>query len=195
MFGRMHVAPVVFDFLAQHPKVAVRGLFVDRVVNLLDEGVDLAVRIARLPDSGLTAVPVGALRRMVIASPEYLARRGTPGVPTDLAQHDAIGFSQDGGASAPWVFCRGDEREVVEPRMQFSANAGEVGIEAALRGLGIARALAYQVDADLLAGRLRVVLAEFEAPPIPVHLVYAAGRKAPAKVRAFIDFAVERLRR
>jgi DNA-binding transcriptional LysR family regulator len=195
MFGRLHVAPILLDFLALHPGLTVRSLFVDRVVHLLDEGFDLAVRIAHLPDSSLTAVPVGAVRRVVIASPEYLARRGEPRAPADLAQHDAVGFSQGGGASAPWVFQRGAERELVQPRVQLIANAGEVGIDAAIRGLGLARALAYQVDADVLAGRLKIVLAEFEPAPIPVHLVYVAGRKAPAKVRAFVDFAAERLRR
>ena len=194
MFGRLHVAPILLDFLALHPSLTVRSLFVDRVVHLLDEGFDLAVRIAHLPDSSLTAVPVGAVRRVVIASPEYLARHGVPRTPAELARHDAVGFSQDGGASAPWVFHRGAERELAQPRMQLIANAGEVGIDAAIRGLGLARALAYQVDADVLAGRLKIVLAEFEPAPIPVHLVYVAGRKAPAKVRAFIDFAAERLR-
>ena len=194
MFGRLHVAPILFDFLAQHPGVTVRSLFVDRVVHLLDEGFDLAVRIAHLPDSSLTAVPVGAVRRVVVASPDYLARRGEPHAPADLAQHDAVGFSQDGGANAPWVFYRNGERELAEPRMQLIANAGEVGIDAAIRGLGLARALAYQVDADVLAGRLKIVLDEFEPVPIPVHIVYVAGRKAPAKVRAFVDFAAERLR-
>jgi len=173
----------------------VRSLFVDRVVHLLDEGFDLAVRIAHLPDSSLTAVPVGAVRRVVIASPEYLAQRGEPKAPADLAKHDAIGFSQDGGAGAPWVFHRGAERELAQPRVQLIANAGEVGIDAAIRGLGLARALAYQVDAEVLAGRLKIVLADFEPAPIPVHLVHVAGRKAPAKVRAFVDFAAERLRK
>jgi len=195
MFGRLHVAPILFDFLALHRGVTVRSLFVDRVVHLLDEGFDLAVRIAHLPDSSLTAVAVGAVRRVVVASPEYLAQHGEPRTPADLAQHDAVGFSQDGGANAPWMFYRHGERELVEPRMQLIANAGEVGIDAAVRGLGLARALAYQVDADVLAGRLKIVLAEFEPAPIPVHLVHVAGRKAPAKVRAFVDFAAERLRR
>ncbi|HEY9063345.1 MAG TPA: LysR family transcriptional regulator [Burkholderiaceae bacterium] len=196
MFGRLHVAPVLFDFLAQHPKLTVRTLFVDRVVHLLDEGFDVALRIARLPDSGLTAAPVGAMRRMVVASPDYLARHGEPREPAELAQHDAIGFSQDGSAYAPWAFHRGQagEREFAQPRIQLVTNANEVCIEAAVRGLGLARALAYQVDADLRAGRLKVVLAEFESMPVPVQLVYVAGRKAPAKVRAFVDFAVERLR-
>ena len=195
MFGRLHVAPILLDFLALHPSLTVRSLFVDRVVHLLDEGFDLAVRIAQLPDSSLTAVPVGAVRRVVIASPEYLAQRGEPKAPADLAKHDAIGFSQDGGAGAPWVFHRGAERELAQPRVQLIANAGEVGIDAAIRGLGLARALAYQVDAEVLAGRLKIVLADFEPAPIPVHLVHVAGRKAPAKVRAFVDFAAERLRK
>jgi len=195
MFGRMHVAPILFDFLALHPGLTVRSLFVDRVVHLLDEGFDLAVRIAHLPDSSLTGVPVGAVRRVVVASPQYLAQHGEPRAPADLTQHDAIGFSQEGGAGAPWVFHRGTEREHVQPRVQLIANAGEVGIDAAVRGIGLTRALAYQVDADVLAGRLKIVLAEFEPAPIPVHLVFVAGRKAPAKVRAFVDFAAERLRR
>ena len=202
MFGRLHVAPVLFDFLAQHPKLTVRTLFVDRVVHLLDEGFDVAVRIARLPDSGLTAAPVGAMRRLVVASPDYLARHGEPREPAELAQHDAIGFSQDGSAYAPWAFHRGRdgaddrvvERELAQPRIQLVTNSNDVCIEAAVRGLGLTRAMAYQVDAELRAGRLKVLLAEFEPPPIPVQLVYVAGRKAPAKVRAFVDFAVERLR-
>ena len=204
MFGRLHVAPVLFDFLARHPKLTVRTLFVDRVVHLLDEGFDVAVRIARLPDSELTAAPLGAVRRMVVASPEYLARRGQPRVPADLTQHDAIAFSQDGGAYAPWAFYRGPadaadaggraERELAQPCIQLVTNANEVCLEAAVRGLGLVRALAYQVDADVRAGRLQIVLAEFEPTPIPVQLVYVAGRKAPAKVRAFVDFAVEQLR-
>ena len=195
IFGRLHVAPIALDFLAQHPNVTVRSLFVDRVVHLLDEGFDLAVRIARLPDSGLTAVRVGAMRRVVIASPDYLAQRGEPRTPADLSEHDAIGFSQTGGTSAPWTFHAGNERIVAQPRMQLVSNLGEVGIEAALRGRGLSRALQYQVDADVQAGRLRIVLAEYEPEPVPVHLVYVAGRKAPAKVRAFVEFAAERLRR
>jgi DNA-binding transcriptional LysR family regulator len=199
MFGRLHVAPIALDFLAQHPQLSLRSYFVDRIVHLLDEGFDVALRIARLPDSGLTAVRVGSVRRVVVASPAYLERRGEPEVPAELVHHDAIGFSQTGGANVPWSFCTPNAaenapRELVQPRMRLIANTGEVGIDAALRGQGLARALSYQVDADLRAGRLRIVLAAFEPPAIPVHLVHAAGRKAPAKVRAFVDFAVERLR-
>jgi DNA-binding transcriptional LysR family regulator len=202
MFGRMHVAPIALAFLAKHPQVSVRTFFVDRIVHLLDEGFDVALRIARLPDSGLTAVQVGHVRRVVIASPAYLKRHGTPKVPADLQHHDAIGFSTTGGAGAPWSFgvadssgsSSGAHRELAQPRLRLVSNAGEVGIEAALRGQGIARALSYQVDEHIRAGTLRLLLADFEPEPIPVHLVYVAGRKAPAKVRAFVDFAVDRLR-
>jgi DNA-binding transcriptional LysR family regulator len=197
MFGRLHVAPVTLDFLAAYPKVSVRSLFVDRVVHMLDEGFDVAVRIARLPDSSLTAVPVGSVRRVVVASPAYLAARGAPLTPADLHAHDAIGFSPNGGSNVPWSFpSPGDavRRETVQPRMQLVANASEVAVEAALRGLGLVRALSYQVDPEVHAGRLVVLLEAYEPAPIPVQLVYVAGRKAPAKVRAFVDFAAERLR-
>jgi DNA-binding transcriptional LysR family regulator len=192
MFGRLHVAPIAFDFLAQHPQVSIRGVFVDRVVNLMDEGFDVAVRIARLPDSGLTAVRVGSIRVVVVASPAYLAERGLLTHPSELARHDAFGFLQTGVASPPWSFAGAGVG--TQPQIRLATNLNEVAIEAAVQGRGLARAMRYQVDADVRAGRLQIVLAEFEPAPIPVHLVHVAGRMAPAKLRAFIDFAVERLR-
>jgi DNA-binding transcriptional LysR family regulator len=200
MFGRMHVAPVLLDFLSRHPAIQVRSFFVDRVVHLLDEGFDVAVRIAHLPDSGLTAIRVGRVRSVVVASPDYLERCGTPQRPAELAQHDAIGSSPSGGAAPPWRFSAaaeradGDDGQTVRPRMQLVVNGADVAIAAALRGHGLARVLSYQVAAELQAGRLRIVLAEHEPPPMPVHVVYPAGRKASARLRAFIDFAVARLR-
>ena len=192
LFGRLHVAPIALDFLALHPQVTIRGVFVDRVVHLMDEGFDLAVRIAHLPDSGLTAVRVGSMRRVIVAAPAYLADRGRPASPAELSAHDAIGFSQTGGVVPPWSFT--GTHDAAQPRIRLVTNAGEVAIDAAVHGRGLARALHYQVDADVRAGRLQIVLAEFEPEPLPVHLVHLAGRMAPAKLRAFIDFAVERLR-
>lgn len=199
MFGRMHVAPVVLDFLAEQPLVTVRTFFVDHIVPLFEEGFDVAVRIAHLPDSGLTAIGVGHVRRVVVASPAYLAERGVPRTAADLAQHDGVGFAIGGGAVAPWALHppgrKGRaEREIGHPRMRLSANMGEVGICAALAGRGLARALSYQVAEHVAQGRLRIVLADHEPPPIPVQVVYADGRKAAAKVKAFVEFAVERLR-
>jgi len=191
MFGRLHMAPIVLDFLREQPRVQVRSLFVDRLVHLLGEGMDLALRIAHLPDSGLTALPVGSLRRLVVAAPDYLARHGTPQTPQDLTLHHAIGFSFDAVGVAPWKF-RGDAQ--VLPQLSWISNNNEVCIAAAEAGHGLARCLAYQAADSLRAGRLAIVLAEHELPPVPVHLVYPAGRRAPAKVRAFIDFAAARLR-
>ncbi|HEY0855945.1 MAG TPA: LysR family transcriptional regulator [Albitalea sp.] len=200
MFGRLHVTPVVLDFLARHPQVSMRTYFVDHIVHLFEEGFDVAVRIAQLPDSGLTAVPVGRVRRVMVAAPAYLAQRGVPRSAADLASHDGIGFAIDGGVVAPWALYPPDrkakgDREVGHPRMQLAANTGELGIAAALAGRGLARALSYQVAEHVRRGELHVVLADHEPPPVPVQVVYADGRKAAAKVRAFVEFAVERLRR
>ncbi|MBX3620189.1 MAG: LysR family transcriptional regulator [Rhizobacter sp.] len=199
IFGRVHVAPVLLDFLGQHPQVSARSFFTDQIVHLLDEGLDVAVRIAHLPDSGLTAVRAGEVRRLVVASPQYLAEHGVPRTPAELAQHRGIGFSQHGAVSAAWVFHppgrKGrHEGETAHPQMQHVTNAGDVAIGAALAGQGLARALSYQVAEHVLAGRLQVVLADHEPAPIPVQLVYVEGRRAAAKVRAFVDFAVARLR-
>jgi DNA-binding transcriptional LysR family regulator len=192
LFGRLHIAPIALDFLKMHPQVTIRGVFVDRIVHLMDEGFDVAVRIAHLPDSGLTALRVGSMRRVVVASPAYLAERGVPQRPAELTEHDAIGFTQAGGLSAPWSFS--STADAVQPRIRLTTNAGDVAIDAAVRGHGLARAMRYQVEALVLAGQLQIVLAGFEPEPFPVHLVHVAGRMAPAKLRAFIDFAAERLR-
>jgi DNA-binding transcriptional LysR family regulator len=133
---------------------------------------------------------VGALRRLVVASPDYLARHGEPQHPQDLEQHRAIAFSFDARAAAPWKFA---DALVGQPQIAWISNANEVDIAAAEAGLGLTRCLAYQAAASLRAGRLRIVLAGFEPPPVPVHIVYPAGRRAPAKVRAFVEFARERL--
>lgn len=200
MFGRMHVTPVLLDFLAQHPRVSVRSFYADHIVHLFEEGFDVAVRIAHLPDSGLTAIGVGHVRRVIVASPQYLAERGVPRSVSDLAQHDAVGVAIDGGIVTPWtLYPPGRKarahREIGHPRVQLTANTGEVGIAAALAGRGLARALSYQVAAHVQAGRLRVVMADHEPAPIPVQVVCVDGRQAAAKIRAFVEFAVDRLRR
>jgi DNA-binding transcriptional LysR family regulator len=197
MFGRMHVTPVLLQFLAQHPKVRARVLFVDRVVHLMDEGFDVALRIATLPDSSFTAVRVGAVRRIVVASPQYLEQHGEPQTPDDLPAHRAVGFAQTGGGPARWLLgAPGDAvlHETAQPQISFMVNSVEVAIEAALAHHGLARVLSYQVRDHLAAGRLKRVLQAYEPGPIPVQLVYPEGRKAAAKVRAFVDFAAQRLR-
>jgi DNA-binding transcriptional LysR family regulator len=189
MFGRMFVAPIVLDFLAEHENVTARTLLVDRVVDLMDEGFDVAVRIAHLSDSSLSAVRVGAVRSVVCASPDYLARHGTPRTPSELSRFRAIAFSFTSDR-ADWSF--GDER--VRPAAQLVVNSADVAIAAAVAGHGITRALSYQVAAEVKAGRLKVLLRDYEAAEIPVHVVHTEGRHASGRVRAFVDFAVARLR-
>lgn len=197
MFGRLHIAPLVLDFVAAHPKLQARMLFVDRVVHLMDEGFDVAVRLAPLPDSSLTALTVGAVRRLVVASPDYLARHGTPDHPDALAAH--LGIAINGGASVSprwrFVMAPGEApRETAQPVMRVASSAIDVAIEAALAGHGLVRVLSYQVREHLAAGRLQRVLQAFEPAPVPVHLVYPEGRQAAAKVRAFVAYAAARLR-
>lgn len=193
MFGRLFVAPIAIDFLARHPEVGVRTLLVDRVVDLLEESLDVAVRIARLPDSSLTAIQVGSMRHVVCAAPSYLAERGLPTEPADLLRMEAIDFS----FSVPqrqWAFPVAGRSRIVRPPARLFVNSAEVAVAAALAGRGVARLLAYQVEREVRAGTLQIVLADYEPPPVPVHVVHVEGRRAAARVRTFVDLAVERLR-
>lgn len=200
MFGRIHVAPLLAGFLAEHPEISVRGVFEDHIVHLLDDGFDVAIRIARLPDSGLAAVRVGEVRRMAVASPEYLRRRGVPRTPADLAAHMVVAYSVGGGFPTAWEFSAGRGKKgtrgvSITPPSSFSTNSNESAIAAALAGYGIARTLSYQVADAVADGRLQVVLRDYELPPSPVQLVHGGGRRPPAKVRAFVDYFALRLRR
>ena len=193
MFGRRHVAPVAIDFLARHPEITLRTLLVDRVVDLIDEGIDVAVRIAHLPDSSLNATRVGAVRRVVCGAPAYLAEHGTPERPVDLLRHRIITFAP-GVAPPGWTFYRGTRTETVNPPARLIVNTAEVAIAAAVAGQGLTRVLSYQAAPEIRAGRLRVVLDAFEPPPIPIHVVHREARVTSGRVRAFVDFAVARLR-
>ncbi|KTT40139.1 LysR family transcriptional regulator [Pseudomonas oryzihabitans] len=190
LFGQLHVLPLVLEFLARHPQMRVRTLFVDRQVNLLDEGLDVALRIGQLPDSGFTAIQVGHMRRVVCASPAYLDAQGTPTTPAALREHRILAC-QGAWASPEWRFARG-QRVVVEPVLQCNTN--EAAITAAKAGWGLTRVLHYQIAPALAEGTLRIVLADHEDALLPVHLVYPEGRQAAAKVRAFVELAVTRLR-
>ena len=192
LFGQLYVMPILIEFLDAHPQVTGRMLFLDRVVSLVDEGVDVAIRIGHLPDSSYSAVRVGAVRRVICGSPEYLETRGVPRQPCELAQHRIIAATS-AWTSLEWRF--GENSEVaVNVKPALFSNSNEAAIGAARSGWGLTRALSYQVGPDLLAGRLQIVLEDYEQPPLPVHIVHPEGRNASAKVRAFIDFARERLR-
>jgi DNA-binding transcriptional LysR family regulator len=193
LFGRLHVAPILLEATARHPQMVVRSFFVDRIVNLAEEGYDVAVRIAELPDSGLSAIRVGTLRRVVCAAPAYLAAHGTPQTLAELAEHEAVPFGQ-GIAARDWVFRHGDRTETVTPRARLIVNQAEIAVTAAVAGRGLTRVLSYQMAAEHRAGQLEIVLEAFEPPPIPVHVVHQDGRRASARVRALVDILVDRLR-
>ena len=190
MFGRMYVLPVVTDYLDAHPAMSARTLFVDRPVNIVEEGVDVAVRIGHLPDSGFAAARVGSVRRVVCGSPDYLEKRGIPKSPADLRDH-RVAASTSAWASAEWRFAR-DQRVTIDAALQCNTN--EAAIAAAIAGFGLTRVLHYQIGPALLEGSLQIVLDDCEEPPLPIHVLHPEGRLAPAKVRTFVDLAVSRLR-
>lgn len=193
VFGRLHVLPVVAEFLARYPEIGVRLMLADSIVNLLEEHVDLAVRIGALPDSALVAMRVGAIRRVVCASPDYLAAHGVPEHPRDLAAHACI--TSDGLTSArAWGFWVGNEPVSLPVRSRLVLNTAEAAIDAAMLGVGLTRVLSYQVAAAVREGQLTVVLEAFEPPPWPVSLVHGGQAPLPLKLRAFLDFAAPRLR-
>lgn len=192
-FGRMHVLPVVHDYLARFPAVDVHCWFVDRVVNLVDEGVDVAVRIGDLPDSSLQAVRVGSVRQVLCASPGYLARHGTPQRPEELVQHTTITAS--GLTSTPeWRFHEGGTALAVRLQPRLLSMTNEAAADSALAGQGICRLPLYQIARPVREGALRLVLEPFERPPLPIHLVHRQGRHEAQRVRAFIDMAAQALR-
>ncbi len=193
MFGRLHVGPVVADFLQAHPQMRVELLLLDRVVDLLDEGLDLAVRIGPLPDSSLVAQALGETRRIVCASPAYLAARGRPGRPADLAIHSCVRFT--GLNAAPeWDFVVRGKAVRVPVGGALVTNQVEAALDACARGLGCGRFFSYQSQQLLRDGALERVLTEFEPPAAPVSLVYPHSRLLSSRVRAFVDWAVPRLR-
>jgi DNA-binding transcriptional LysR family regulator len=198
LFGQLRLRPVLDRFLDANPGVQARLLLLDRVVSLVDEGIDVAARLAHLPDSGLVATRLGEVRRIVCASPDYLERNGMPLAPADLLHHACI-QSSDAARVEAWSFARGRDGKrralrsvAVQPRL--TVNGAATAIDSALDGHGITRVHSYQVEAHLQAGRLSLLLADFEPPAIPVHLVFPQSRPATAKLRAFIDFAAPALR-
>lgn len=189
-FGRLHVSPVVSAYLQRYPEVSADLRLSDRMINLVEEGVDLAVRIGHLPDSTLVARHVGEMRRIVVASKEYLERRGEPRTPEAIAEHDTIHFGAM-TAEPEWRFVA-DGREVrITSTPRFASNSADAAIQYAEAGGGLTRVLAYQAADSLKAGRLRIVLAPFAPPALPIHIVYPTSRLLSAKVRTFIDLVTE----
>lgn len=193
LFGRLYVLPSMLDYLGRYPDMSLSALFLDRVVNLLEEGMDVGIRIGELPDSSMRALSVGHVRRVVCASPDYLKQHAVPQAPGDLARHTLIAAS----AVTPgveWQFAGGGKKIGIKVNPRLTVTNNEAAIQAALQGFGITRLLSYQVAAHLASGQLQTVLQEYEPPPLPIHVLHREGRQASAKVRTFVDLLVDRLR-
>jgi DNA-binding transcriptional LysR family regulator len=192
LFGRLHLAPIVHDFLAAYPQVSVRLVLSDAVIDMAEAHVDVAVRIGKLPSSDLIARTAGHIRWVMCASPDYLAKAGEPSTPEDLAEHDCIAF-EGLQTYRNWTIGSGSAARTVTIRPRFSVNTAQAVVEGAAAGLGIARVLSYQAAEAVARGEVRTVLHGWGADPIPVSLVHQPQRVQPLKRRAFLDFAAPRL--
>lgn len=193
LFGAKFVTPIVTEYLTRYPDVTASCWFLDRVVNIMDEGVDVAVRIGELPDSSMQAARVGRVRRMICAAPSYLEQHGIPQTPDDLNAHCIVSASPV-TPTADWRLVENGEPRIVKLQARMVTTTNDSAVAAAVSGFGLTRLLSYQVAEQLRDGLLQTVLTEFEPPALPVHLVHREGRHASQKARAFLDLALERLR-
>ena len=193
LFGRMYVAPGIVDYLQRHPGMEVNALFVDRVVNLVEEGLDVGVRIGELPDSTIKAIRVGSVRRIVCASPAYLESHGVPASPAELSRHVVV-LSSSVTPIPEWKFATQGATVAVRVKPRLTVSTNEAAIDAALGGFGITRLLSYQVAPYVRTGQLQIVLPDHEPQRLPIHIVHREGRQSSAKVRTFVDLMVARLR-
>ena len=193
MFGRLFVMPGIVEYLQRYPDMEVDAVFLDRSVSLLEEGLDVGIRIGELPDSSMRALRVGSVRHVLVAAPDYLARHGSPGVPQDLRNHTLIA-STAGGFGRGWRFAEAAGEHPLKINARLTVTSNEAAISAAKAGFGIARLLSYQVAREVTAGQLEILMPQYQPPDIPVHVLHREGRYASTKVRAFIDLISRRLR-
>jgi len=193
LFGRMYVMPGIVEYLRRYPAVEVNALFVDRVVNLLEEGVDVAIRIGDLPDSSYRALRVGSVRRVLCASPDYLDTHGIPQTPDDLIKHRII-LARGLNPNNEMRFLRDGLTQTVKLQPILSVSDNDSAAGGAMAGLGITRLLSYQIAEPLQTGKLQIVLSKFESSPVPIHILHREGRHSSAKIRSFVDLMAERLR-
>ena len=193
LFGKLYVIPIITEYQTAFTQTSVSALFVDRVVNFIDEGMDVGIRIGPLPDSSLRAIRVGRVRRVVVGAPAYLEEHGIPQKPGDLAGHRlvaALGISP----TNDWQFQSGGKKSGVRVQPSITVNTNDGALEAAREGYGLTRLLSYQVAPQLASGELKVMLEDYEGDELPVHVIHHERRQGSAKVRSFVDLAVERLR-
>ena len=193
LFGKMFVMPVVVEYLQRYPSMDVSALFLDRVVNMMEEGVDVGIRVGELPDSSLKAVRVGQIRRVLCASPQYLAEYGVPNHPHDLQQHRIVAATGV-TPSVEWKFWQEQQALSVRLRPRLTVTTNDGAIESALAGFGVTRLMSYQIAHFVENGQLQILLPDFESAPLPIHVLHREGRHKSARVRSFVDLVVERLR-
>ncbi|MDP5253305.1 MULTISPECIES: LysR substrate-binding domain-containing protein [unclassified Vibrio] len=193
VFGEKHVMPIVTEYLDRYPDVSVKAMFYDRVTSLVEDDLDVAIRIGHLEDSSLYAVNVGEVRQITCGSPRYFEQHGTPTTPEDLVHHKLIHPVTTGNVNQ-WPFYHQGKKLLVKFEPRLRCNQIGSALNAAILGQGITRLLSYQVVEEIDAGRLQPILVDFEAPPIPINVVHLEGRRVNAKTRLFIDLACERLR-
>jgi len=193
LFGRMYISPLLGQFLKTYPLVNAQTMFVDRVVNMMDEGMDVAVRIGPLPDSSLTAIKVGQVRRVVFTATSYLEKHGIPQHPNDLIKHQLIQATAVGSAPE-WTFQdkKGPFTIPITPRLRMNTN--DAVIMMVQKGVGISRLLSYQIAPYLLQNQFKTILSDYEEEPLPVHILHQEGRLVSAKVRTCVDYLVDQLR-
>jgi DNA-binding transcriptional LysR family regulator len=193
LFGSMYVTPVVVEYLERYPEMKITALFLDRVVNLIEEGVDVGIRIGALPDSSMKALKVGSVRPVLCASPDYLKKNGLPKHPKELLQHKTIASSIV-SPSVEWKFQENNSPLSIRTKPRLIVTTFDAAIEAARCGYGIARQMSYQISRHLASGDLKVVLQKFELAQIPIHVIHREDRHKSARVRTFVDLMSERLR-
>ncbi len=191
--GHLHLLPIAVEFMEAYPEIALRLVLTDRVLNTVEEGIDVSIRIGALPDSSMVATRIGSIRLVVCGSPGYFAEHGRPRKPDDLRDHDCITVD-DAATPTAWRFRQGARAIVTPIRSRLCVNTSEAAVEAAIAGAGLARVMSYKMEAARRAAMLAVVLDTFEPDPFPVHIVYAQRKPAPLKLRAFLNWATPRLK-
>lgn len=191
--GHTHLLPLTVEFQEAYPDISLRLMLTDRIVNMVEENIDIAIRVGVLPDSSMIATPIGAIRIVVCASPSYLATRGQPKQLSDLSEHDCITID-DHTMPSVWKFVRGRRARAAPIRSRLCVNTSEAAVLASVAGAGLARVMSYKMDAAKRAGKLVIVLEEFEPEPLPVHIMYSPRKPMPLKLRAFLDWMTPRLK-
>ena len=192
MFGRMILAPILLDLLDRYPEISITTLFVNRTIHLVEEGIDVAVRVGELPDSSLSAIRVGGIRRVLCASPDYFETRGRPSAPSELTGHEIIDFvhSTPGGE---WTFVKDGESHAFRPRSRLRLNSADPAIAGAVDGRGITRVLSYMIAPQLKSRELEIVLDDYEPPAVPIHVLHKEPGRTSARVRAVVDHLAQSL--